>query len=479
MDNMEENIEGRQTKNFWDFIANFKGDKVIWMIVLLLILISLVSIFASSSSLAKGDTSRLDIFFSQFWLACGGLVIIVLCYNIPSIGFIRLFSSLGFFVSFILLFCLIAGIGTINVNGAERSLELFGMQIYIFEVIKVAMVMYLAWAIDAYKKDSFKLPKALAVLSPKLEFLDRPAAKRIIYIYLPVMTVIGGMFKGGISSTMLTGLVMFLVILIGGMPKKEIFGALAAGCVMIGLFVGLHLASDGKIFPRIAVAVDRITLHKEYKIIEEENRVAELEAARGEKHEWSKEYREAIDRIRQPESAKLAIKEGGIIGKGPGNSTQKYSVYAIFSDYIYSFIIEEYGLLGGIIVMILYVSLLARGSLIVSSCDSWFAKVAVAGLVLLITGQAFMHMLVNVNIGPLTGQTLPMVSHGSSSFLSFSVAFGVLLSISRLAKNNIDAKREEMEAAVAANAEAAVAADDTDDMEETSGPQAMRPQPGQ
>ena len=434
---MEENTT--QKRDFWNFVANFKGDKVIWMIVLLLILTSLVTVFASSSGLAKGDTTRLDIFFSQFKLACAGLAIIVLCYNIPSIGFIRLFSSLGFFVSFMLLLCLIAGIGTINVNGAERSLEIGGMQIYIFEVIKVAMVMYLAWAIDAYRKDSFRLPKALSVLSPRLGFLDSPAAKRIIYIYLPTIMVLGGMFKGGISSTMLTGAVLFLVILIGGMPKKEIFGALAAGCCMIGLFVGLHAASDGKMFPRLAVAVDRLTMHREYRIIEAENRLQEIEAARGETHVWSKEYRDAIDRIRQPESAKLAIKEGGLFGKGPGNSTQKYSVYAIFSDYIYSFIIEEAGLIGGIVILVLYVSLLARGARIVSLCDSWFAKVAVAGLVLLITGQAFMHMMVNVNIGPLTGQTLPMVSHGSSSFLSFSVAFGVLLSISRLAKKNTDA----------------------------------------
>ena len=166
---------------------------------------------------------------------------------------------------------------------------------------------------------------------------------------------------------------------------------------------------------------------------------------------------DAIDRIRQPESAKLAVKEGGLIGKGPGNSTQKYSVYAIFSDYIYSFIIEEYGLIGGIIVLMLYVSLLARGSLIVELCDSCFAKIAVAGLVLLITGQAFMHMMINVNLGPLTGQTLPMVSHGSSSFLSFSVAFGVLLSISRLARKNMDAKMAEMEMA---RAEAAAAGED-------------------
>ena len=307
--------------------------------------------------------------------------------------------------------------------------------------------MYLAWAIDAYKSDSFRLPKALSVLSPKLAFLEKPVSKRILYIYLPVLAVAAGMFKGGISSTLFTGLIMFIVIFLGGMPKREIFGALAIGCCMIGLFVGLHYASDGKIFPRIGVAVDRLTLHKEYRLIEEENSREAMEAMRGETHVWSKEYQEAIDRIRQPESAKLAIKEGGILGKGPGNSTQKYSVFAIFSDYIYSFIIEEYGLWGSIIVIILYLSLLARGCMIVRLCDTCFAKIAVAGLVLLITGQAFMHMMVNVNIGPLTGQTLPLISHGSSSFLSFSVAFGVLLSISRLAKKNLDARIAEMQAA--------------------------------
>lgn len=96
--------------------------------------------------------------------------------------------------------------------------------------------------------------------------------------------------------------------------------------------------------------------------------------------------------------------------------------------------------------MILYLSVLARGCMIVRFCDTCFAKVAVAGLCLLITGQAFMHILVNVNIGPLTGQTLPLISHGSSSFLCFSVAFGVLLSISRLARKKVDAQIAEVQA---------------------------------
>ena len=435
----------RVKRKFWSFFDNFKGDKVIWMIVMLLVIISLITIFGSASGLARGDTSRLDIFFSQFWLACAGMLIIIAIYNFRNISIIRLGARIGFLVSAVLLFCLIAGIGAITVNGATRALLIAGQQVYIFEVIKVAMVMYLAWAIDTYHNNAFRLPKALAVLSPKLEFLSRPASLRIMYIYLPVMITAVGMFKGGISSTLFTGLIMFIMLFLGGMPKREIFGAVAIGVCIIGLFAGIHVATEGKFMPRIAVAVDRMTLSREYRLIEEENRTAAIEELRGETHVWSDEYKEAIDRIRQPESAKQAIKEGGIFGKGPGNSTQKYSVYAIFSDYIYSFIIEEYGLIGGIIIMVLYLSLLARGCTIVRLCDTDFARLSVAGLCLLITGQAFMHIMVNVNIGPLTGQTLPLISHGSSSFLSFSVAFGVLLSISKMAKKKMDARIAEMQ----------------------------------
>jgi cell division protein FtsW len=128
----------------------------------------------------------------------------------------------------------------------------------------------------------------------------------------------------------------------------------------------------------------------------------------------------------------LAIKQGGLKGKGPGRSTQRYIVPVMFGDYMFSFIIEEYGLWGAIIIIVLYVSLFARGAIIARNCNSAFAKTAIAGLVLLISGQGFMHMMVNVHMLPQTGQTLPMISHGSSSFLVFSLAFGILLSISRM-----------------------------------------------
>ena len=111
---------------------------------------------------------------------------------------------------------------------------------------------------------------------------------------------------------------------------------------------------------------------------------------------------------------------------------------------MFSFIVEEYGLLGGIFIIILYVSLLARGSMIAKYCPNDFTRYAVGGLSLLITGQAFMHIYVNIDIGPMTGQTLPLVSDGSFAFLMFCIAFGIILSISKMAREDI---REEEEAA--------------------------------
>lgn len=448
----KDDSEKRKKRTFWNFVDNFQGDKVILMIVLLLIAISLVTIFSSTSGIEevlKGKATRFDMFTSQAKLACLGLGIIAACYLIPSIRLIKWASKWGFLLSATLLFCLIAGIGAGEINGAKRILVIAGKQIHIFEVIKVAMVMYLSWAIHTYKEDDFTLANRLSKRFKRLSFLNKPLSKRLMYVYLPIIIVVGGMFRGGISSSAITGMIMFATILIGGMPKKEILGAFSLMVCVIGFFVGAYFISDGEYFRRVGVAVNRLTLFKEYDIIKTAN-------------PRSQEFRDAMDKIRQPEGAKIAIMEGGILGKGPGNSTQKYSVYAISSDYMFSFIVEEFGLIfGAIPIIILYVSLLARGALIVQNCDSVFAKSAVAGLVILITGQAFLHMLINVGIGPLTGQTLPMVSHGTSSFLVFSVAFGVLLSISKMAKKQVEMRRRELEiaAAMEIQAEAAKAAE--------------------
>ncbi len=160
----------------------------------------------------------------------------------------------------------------------------------------------------------------------------------------------------------------------------------------------------------------------------------------------SRDYQAFLDEHRQAQGALIAIKEGGFFGKGPGRSTQKYSIAEMYSDYVFSFIIEEYGILfGALPLLALYVCLLGRGAIISRYCTNDFCKMAVAGLTLLISGQAMLHMFVNVGLFPLTGQTLPLVSYGRSSLLVFAAAFGILLCISKTAKKQV----EEAEASAA------------------------------
>ena len=416
---------------FWNFVDNIQGDKVILIIITMLIMFSIVAIFSSTSLLADSHTSRLDIFKEQMLTVLGGIVIIAVCYMIPKIWVFRVLSQFGFIVSVLLLVLLHTPLG-VEVNGAVRAIRLGPVQVHAYEVTKVAMIMYLAWAVHAYKNDSFKMAGWLASRFKSLSFLARPGWKRFTYIFAPILIVCVGILFGSFSSTVFIGGIMFITILIGGIKFKEILAPAMLCIVAAGLCAGIYFISGGKAFGRFATALSRMTM--------------------GEKHEDIKnlrpgtiEFQEALDAIKQPASAKIAIHEGGLLGKGPGNSTQKYTVPLMFSDYMFSFIIEEYGLVGGIVVIMLYVSLLARASLIVRACDNDFAKTAVAGLAVLISGQALMHMFINADMGPLTGQTLPMISHGKSSFFAFSIAFGVLLSISKMAKAKIRKEEEESE----------------------------------
>ena len=414
----------RKTKKstFWTFADHFEGDKVVWIIVLLLFLASIVCMFSSSSRLLKDEMSRIDVVTEQFKTVLGGLVLVILLYNIKRISIFRVASSFGLLLSFVLLLLLDLRISTpivksIETNGAYRVLQLNGMQIHVFEIVKVAMVMYLAWAIDAIKQNCHLMPGRS--LSEKW--------KKILYLYIPFLVIFVMIIPGSNSSALFIGGIMYIVILLGGGNLKDMLILGACGITAIMICFGIYRISDGKMMSRIGTGIARVFESEDWE-------KKFLESPKN-----SKDYNLALDEIRQPYSAKIAIKEGGLIGKGPGESTQKYKVPDYSEDYIYSFIIEEYGLAGGIFVLVLYLSLLARGSIIVRNCgNDEFAKISVAGLCLLITGQAFLHMFVNADIGPMTGQTLPLISHGTSAFLCFCIAFGIILSFSRIASRNIE-----------------------------------------
>ena len=442
---MEKTTEKTDRFNkWWNFIDNSEGDKVVWIVVLMLILISVVAIFSSTPLLDDGGKSRLDIIGEHLIIVIIGLASIWGIYKLDAlkINTIKLFmnfSQLGFISSFLLLLilCCHMNLGIIKaqkINEAWRTLSFLGFQIHVFEFAKVAMVMYLAWACHSYKKDQemiasgnpsakFKLANALA-RTKHFSFMGKPFWKRMAYMYIPAGIISLMVLMGSGSSGLFIGSILMATLMIGGIPLKEVGIGLVIALAMLGAGYGIYTISDGKalsIFNRIPTMINRVNADYD---------TAKLSQTKIGSPDFYKER----DAILQPYGAKIAVHEGKAFGKGSGNSTQKYIVTNIYGDYMFSFIIEEYGLFGGILVIILYVSLLARGSQIARMCKKEFTKIAVGGLTLLITGQAFMHMCVNVDMGPMTGQTLPLVSHGSFAFIMFCIAFGVILSISKLTK---------------------------------------------
>ena len=431
----KDNKEGNKGP-LWAMLQKVEGDKVILIIVLLLLLVSFLAIFSSTPMLPAQD-SRLGTMTKHGLVALLGIGVMFVLYHIK-IDRWKGVAKYGFLGSAVLLGMLLMEIKipgvitTERINGAVRNFKIAGFQIHVFEIVKVAMIMYLAWAMNALKEEKaggkdLKMIAKLARKHKKLAFLKKPFWKRAFYIYCPVLIVGMMIFFGSGSSAIFICAILVAAMLLGDIPRKEIIIALVAmGIGFIGL-VGIHKASGGKFVPRVGTMINR--MNAEYDM-------HRLRGLQGD------EYRAMLDTLSQPVSAKIAVHEGGLLGKGIGNSTQKYRVQNIYGDYMYSFIVEEYGLLGGVFILILYVSLLARSSILARMCSDDFAKYTLGGMAILITGQAFMHILVNVDIGPMTGQTLPLISHGASAFLIFCVAFGLILSISRMAKKKLQTVEE-------------------------------------
>ena len=434
--------EEKAQTNFLGRVVNvmdrFSGDKVIFLIALFLMLISVISVFSSTPRLVDNahGVDRVSIMVDQLKVVAIGFGLIFALYYFGKVEWYRRLSMLGFGLSFAILIILVLhlNLGFVRageINGARRILIVAGKQIHVYEFVKLFMVMYLGWALDSYKNHSFRWGPRLAARFSRLSFLEKDFWQKVLYIYAPILLVTLMVSAGSNSSALFIGGIMIIMVVVGGLDIKDvaIVGAvllLAFGC-MFGAYK-LGILKD----TRLGTLVSRITN-------DDDATMQVLIASKRESPEWI----QARGKLDQPVGALLAIKEGGVLGKGIGNSTQKYQVPVIFGDYMFSFIVEETGLWGAAILILLYFSLLARGTLVAKECDKYYDKMIVTGLIILVTGQAFMHMCVNVHMPlvPQTGQTLPLVSHGTNAFLVFSVVFGILLSISKDARENM-AKRE-------------------------------------
>lgn len=394
-------------------LNRLNGDKVIWIIVFLLSLFSIALIYSASSSLAfKEKTTNFAFLIKQIKFVGFGLAALFVCYKIP-LGWYRFLSYPALGISLILL--LLTPIIGKEINGARRWIEIAGLQFQPAEMAKIAIVLYLARALEVAKLDTFK------------EFLIR--------IILPVGATCVLILVGSVSSALFVGVISVLMLIIAGVKWNYIFKA--GGIALIVLVVAILLNMAFNVFPRLNTALNRLI-----------NFSGGAETT--EQMSAEEKQREA-DKTYQADMAKVAISSVGILGKGPGNSTQRYFLPHPYSDYIYTIIVEEYGLAGGLAVLMLYIWFLFRCILLVKNCTKVFSALTVGGLGLLIIVQATLHILVNVGYLPVTGHTLPLLSLGGTSLIILSCAFGIILSVSR----TIDVSSQKKKTEVAAVAQGA------------------------
>ncbi|MEF9986138.1 MAG: FtsW/RodA/SpoVE family cell cycle protein [Bacteroidales bacterium] len=408
-------------------LNRLNGDKVIWVIVFLLSLISIALIYSSSSSLAfKEHTTNFAFLIKQLKFVIMGLAALYICYKIP-LGWYRFLAYPSLAISIILL--LLTPIIGKEVNGAKRWIDLGGVTFQPTEMAKIAIILYLARALELSKLATFR------------EFF--------IKIIVPIGLTCVLIMIGSVSSALFVGLISFVVLFIAGVKWSYLFKAGCIGLTGLVILVLLHLSFG--ILPRLDTATSRLKKHFVSTEVSETLNAEEKQ-------------REA-DKTFQEDMAKIAISSVGIVGKGPGKSTQRYVLPHPYSDYIYTIIIEEYGLVGGVFVLMLYLWFLYRCIILVRSCGKIFTAITVGGLGLLITIQATLHILVNVGIMPVTGHTLPLVSLGGTSLVILSCAFGIILSVSRTIDIGSNKKKKEKE-----TKEGSVVAATTNDTHEIMAP---------
>ncbi len=375
-------------------LSRLSGDKVIWIVVFLLSLISIALIYSSSSSLAyKEKTTNFAFLVKQIQFVLMGLVALYICYRVP-LGWYRFLAYPALIVSIILL-ALTPIIGE-EINGARRWINLGFTTFQPTEMAKISIVLYLARALEVSKLETFK------------EFL--------IKIIIPIGVTCILILIGSVSAALFVGVISLLMLIIAGVKWNYIFKAGGIAAAALVIIILLHVAGL-QLFSRLDTALSRLVRFGAKTEIAEEL--------------TPEEKQKEADKTYQADMAKVAISSVGILGKGPGKSTQRYFLPHPYSDYIYTIIIEEYGLAGGTFVLMLYLWFLFRCVILAKNCTKVFSALTVAGLGLLITVQATLHILVNVGYLPVTGHTLPLLSLGGTSLVILSCAFGIILAVSR------------------------------------------------
>lgn len=373
-----------------------KGDKVIWFTVLFLSIVSVLAVYSSSGMLAfrtRGGNTEYFL-FKHFSILVLGLGLMYATHRMKYIWFSRISQVAMFLAVPMLIYTLAMGV---NLNSANRwiSIPIIEMTFQTSDFAKLALIMYLARLL-AVKQDEIK--------DLKSAFLP---------MIVPIIVICGLILPANFSTSALLFITCLILMFIGRVNVKHLLSLV--GCAILGfaLLVGIsYVIPVEKVFPRMETWKQRVETY--FKTAETEEDAAAIS-----------------DASFQSDQAKIAVATGGLLGKGPGNSDQRNFLPHPYSDFIYAIVIEEYGLVGGVAVLLAYLILLFRGVKIVVKSPNTFAALLALGCCFMLIFQAMINMAVAVNLFPVTGQPLPLVSMGGTSLWFTSIAVGIILSVSR------------------------------------------------
>lgn len=393
----------------------FTGDKGVWMIYFFLCLISLVEVYSASSNLTYNAGNHWDPMINQAFFLIVGLIVVLLVHKIPC-KYFMLFPLLLLPLALILL-VYTAFFGS-TVNGANRWMEIAGISFQPSEVAKAALVMFVA-VVLAKTQAEIKVTKA----NGKTKIV-RGAVKgghALAFKIIMVVTIIVCMliFSENFSTAGLLFFTIFLMMIVGRIPKDLL---VKTGLVCVGLAAFFFVT---------IMVLDEATLSKIPKMhrgITWKHRVQSMLGS-GEASDTTYNVQDKL----QEAHAQIAIANSNIIGRGPGNSVERDFLPHAESDFIYSIIVEETGLLGALFVLFLYVALFIRAGRIAKKCQRFFPAYLVIGLATVIVFQALTNMVVATGLF-VTGQPLPLISRGGSSLLMNCFYIGIILSVSRYAE---------------------------------------------
>ena len=396
----------------------FKGDKVIWMVFFILCMISIVEVFSASSGLTYKSQNYIGPIAYHAFTIIAGAVVAIITLNIPCRYFKLMTPFLLLISAFTLIWVLLAGT---KVGDAGRWINLFGFTFQPSELAKGTIVLAVAQILAAMQRENGA---------------DKKAFKWILWITLPACLFIG---LENLSTAAMLFAVVFMMMFIGLVPIRQL-AKLAAVIAFIGIsavsmvmLVG-HEISDEEEQLTKTEQIDQ--KKKEKNFIEKMFHRADTWKSRllkfGKPDPTPLEY--DLDKDAQVAHANIAIVSSGVIGKGPGKSTERDFLSQAFSDFIYAIVIEELGIVGAFVVAFMYIVLLYRCARIASRCENNFPAFLVMGLALLLVVQATFNMMVAVGLAPVTGQPLPLISKGGTSTIINCAYIGAILSISRSAK---------------------------------------------